>query len=920
MLKGALMSKKAIRKLIGSILLSASLVVAAIPVNTSVALTASTTDFELNGDILVKYSGTAITVSIPDTVKVIGEGAFADNGAIYTVNIPSTVEKISYAAFSGCNHLAKINIPDSVEEIGTAAFCNCTDLTDVKIGNGLKKLGAGAFTGCNSLSDVTFGAAAKYYCKDGVIYDNHSEILVEMLGGREAKAYSMPNTITKISQYAFYGCKNLESVTISSVLNEIPAYSFSNCVSLNKVYIPYSVNYIQMKAFENCVHLSDVEIPESVTSIHNTAFDGCPRLNVIAPEFTYPYYWFKNLDRSAVTIIDEEDNSEPEPEEEEETEDGKQPVKQEPIDGLIGETVVVGHQAVFFINNTSLEVHDPLSEEAQSVLDDMTAVLQTETNGKGVNLPKFAVIGDKIAGKAFYDDKTIKDYVVADGITEIGDFAFARSSITSITIPESVTTIGYGAFYHCDDLVNVLVPATVTKIEPSAFAKTKFMDYWKEYGESAFLIMGDGILVAYKGNGSRLTIPDTVKQIGPEVFMNHTEISEVTIPESCTKICESAFEGCSGLKVVKGGMKLSVIEDRAFSGCPLNTVRIVDTVTTIGLGAFDLSNTNLPADKRVVVFHGDTIPKASYVKTSTRLTNEDYRVDSLNGVKVAIVSNEMVNRVGTVLDREYSGFSGLVCVIQSEQNEYFNGTLHIIDCTLTKEEAQSFSVPDSILIYDKGYNFIADELSSVLGMAREGSFGMVSTAPDNTPDNTQATASDYVDELGRVYDLASFEGSDSLYRLYISKDDSKVESFKQAYTRIYSESIPLNLTTYSISVYEDGNKVPLSKFGKQVLPVNIELPDNLPTANLHVICLDEYGQLEDLPFKVVGVNGKLCVNFEISHTGEYGLYSYNSSALLPQDLDSSPDTGDPIHPKWFLSAGLLLAALGFFIYKDRPIA
>lgn len=150
------MNKKWIRKAVGAILIAASLVVCAFPAGEVEAETASTSDFLMDEDKLVKYVGTAITVSIPSTVKVIGEEAFANNSNINKVTIPNSVEEISYAAFSGCNHLTSVSIPDSVEKIETAAFCNCSELSEVTIGKGLKKFGSGVFTGCDCLSEVKF--------------------------------------------------------------------------------------------------------------------------------------------------------------------------------------------------------------------------------------------------------------------------------------------------------------------------------------------------------------------------------------------------------------------------------------------------------------------------------------------------------------------------------------------------------------------------------------------------------------------------------------------------------------------------------------------------------------------------------------------------------------------------------------------
>ena len=913
------MGRRAFRRIFGALLIIASLVVASYPTGDVRAeeTKSVSTDFQLDGTTLVKYTGTATTVSVPDSVKVIGEEAFADNTYMTSVKLPANLEKISYAAFSGCNNLKSVTIPDNVTELGIAAFANCTSLASANIGKSTKSFGIGVFTGCSSLSSVT--GNDRFVCTDGVIYNAEKTKIYEVLQNAKVKKdessndlvnlskFTMPDTVTSISPYAFYGCKNIESITLSNGLEEIPEYAFSYCNGLTYLNIPYSVKRIDVKAFQYCVNLEKVDIPISVTYIHETAFDGCSKLNIVAPEGSYAYNWFKKFDNSSVNIIDSEDNKTSDSTSSNDSKDtsgnnvNDNAYVPPQIDGLISETVIVGRHAVFFIDNTKQTVVDgpgvgaDNTTEYAEIVEQMETVLQTETHGKGLSLPKFAVIGDSIAGKAFYEDKTLTEYSVPSNVTSIGDFAFARSNLESITLPNSVTHIGYGAFYHCDNLAQIAVPGTVTDIEPSAFDKTRMLQNWKIYGESDFLIMGNGILVAYKGTDDYVEIPETVKQIGPQVFKNNTYITGVSIPDTVWRVCEEAFYGCSNLKAINGGMEVEVIEDRAFAGCPVDTVRIVDTVRKLGAKAFDLNLAGTGASNRVAMFNSGSLPLVSYNKTTSRLTNSSYRGDALEGVRVAVISQENINRLNTVLDRNESGFSGLICVISEPPTEYFNGTLNIIDCTLTAEEAATTVIPETVYIYGKGYNFIPEQLESVMTMARAGSYYEDAEEPQTV----------------------SFIGGSEKYILDVVKDSYVNISVKDAYKRIYGDTVPANFTTYTIYMTEVNSGVRITKFGKQTYPITINLPDNMPTSNLHIICIDEYDQLEDLPFSVKESDGKLSVEFNISHTGYYGLYSFNSTAVSKYDLDVSPDTGDLIHPKWFLAVGLLALGLVLILIKGK---
>lgn len=932
------MTRRKSRKIFGVILILLSLIVAMIPTGESVAEDDSKSklsDFQLSGTTLIRYTGTAETVSVPDSVKVIADEAFANNSYMVNLNLPKDLEKISYAAFSGCNSLKKVVIPNKVTEIGSAAFCNCTSLSDVTIGTSVYRLGSGVFTGCPNLSTVTVSGSDYvppkdasgnvietpntisgtdipiyndyFVCVDGAIYDKSKETLYEVLQGAKKKrsenskdlvtvtTYDMPSTVTNIMPYALYGCKNIESINLSPNLTEIPAFAFSYCNGLTSIKIPYSVTSIDVKAFEYCINLENVEIPVSVEFIHDTAFHGCSKLKINAPEGSYASEWFKNFDNSMVNIIDTEDNSGL-------TDASGNKIidinsqNRKPIEGLIGETIIAGRHAYFIIDNSKMTVKGTDKAEREKA-EELEAVLQTETNGKGLSLPKFAVVDDHIASKAFYGDTNLKEYTIDDNITSIGDFAFARSALTNIEIPNGVTHIGMGAFYHCDDLATIMVPSSVEEIEAYAFAKTRMMDNWKLYGSSEFLILGDGILVAYNGTNTSVTVPEGVKQIGPECFKDISRLMEISLPDSLEIIREGAFYNCKNLRSVTGGSNVKTIEDRAFWGCPLNTIRITDSVKEVGLDAYDLDGTSLKDEYKSVVFMGNELPKVSYTDTTSRLSNSEYRSDVFSGVKVAIVNSADVNRVDTVLDRNKSGFSGLICVISEPNNEYFNGTLKIIDCTLTKEEAENFSVPSTMYVFGKGYNFLEDELDSVLSMARNGAY-FETISEEDVP-------------------KVSFTGNKDTYTLNIVKNDTPNSKLVDAYKRIYADNVPANFTTFDVSLKEDSSNVLVSKLGLQSAKVSIELPSNVPTSNLHVISMDEDGQLEDFPYEVVSDGSKLKVSFEITHTGSYGLYSFNSTSVSKYALDASPDTGELMHPKWFLMIGLLALGTMMLLIKGK---
>lgn len=136
-----------------------------------------------------------------------------------------------------------------------------------------------------------------------------------------------------------------------------------------------------------------------------------------------------------------------------------------------------------------------------------------------------------------------------------------------------MTEIEYGAFMSCASLAEVSIPDTVTDIGTKAFEGTAWLNNWRSgngTNDGDFLIVGDGILLAYKGSKAHVEIPDGVKQIGSEAFKGHTEILDVAVPKSVNKICAEAFRNCSGLTGLTGCEGLKTVVRGAFYGTQIS--------------------------------------------------------------------------------------------------------------------------------------------------------------------------------------------------------------------------------------------------------------------------------------------------------------------------------------------------------------
>ncbi len=280
--------------------------------------TAKTVEVTHRGSLSSDYSnGYTGSVTIPSSVTYsgatysvtsIGLYAFYESTGLTSVTIPNSVTSIGESAFEDCSGLASVTIGNSVTSIGDNAFSGCSGLTSITIPNSVTSIGEEAFYGCRGLTEVNI-LDLSAWCK--IDFSDYSENPLYYakklkLNGTEIKDLVIPNDITQIKKYAFYGCDGLTSVTIPNSVTSIGDYVFYDCDGLLSVTIPNSVTSIGDYAFYHCDGLTSVTIGNSVTSIGDYAFYICNRLtSVIIPNSTtrigkWAFYGCKGL--TSITI------------------------------------------------------------------------------------------------------------------------------------------------------------------------------------------------------------------------------------------------------------------------------------------------------------------------------------------------------------------------------------------------------------------------------------------------------------------------------------------------------------------------------------------------------------------------------------------------------------------------------------------
>ena len=289
--------------------------------------------------------------------------------------------------------------------------------------------------------------------------------------------------VTSIDSNTFYGCSGLTRITIPNSVTSIGSGAFSGCSGLASITIPDSVTEIGDWAFYGCSKLTSITIPDSVTSIGSSAFYECYKL-------------------------------------------------------------------VEVINNSSLDI-----TKGSASFGDVAYYALNVKKGGNSNIVNQG-------GYLFYTkDGTnyLLDYSGADTDLELpanyngNSYEIYRcafkdcSGLTSITIPSSVTSIGYSAFYNCSGLTSVTIPDSVTSIGYYAFYNCSGL---------TSVTIGNGVksigYYTFRGCSglASVTIPDSVTEIGDWAFYGCSKLTSITIPDSVGYIGEYALKDCSKLQEI----------------------------------------------------------------------------------------------------------------------------------------------------------------------------------------------------------------------------------------------------------------------------------------------------------------------------------------------------------------------------------
>lgn len=304
-----------------------------------------------------------------------------------------------------------------IKEIKSSAFSGCRNITDIIMTDSIERIGSMAFSQCTSLSNI-----------------------------------KLSNSLKRIENMTFHDCESLKEIQLPSSIEYIGESAFNSCYSLESIEIPYKVQYISNNVFSSCKKLKSITLPNNVVSIGDRAFMGCTELTEVQMSDNVTY-----IGTDAFRDCAKLNNI-----------------------GLSNKLVTIGGSAFrgcSCIKN--LEIPKSVLNIGSGAFTECTNLNNVNYGGTNYAIDKnyeFSIDNKKASITCYLSNVrnvTVPDKILGCDVICISDFSFAGKALTSISLPNSITSISKGSFLFCENLASVKLSTNLVSIDDAAFSTCK---------------------------------------------------------------------------------------------------------------------------------------------------------------------------------------------------------------------------------------------------------------------------------------------------------------------------------------------------------------------------------------------------------------------------------------------------------------
>ena len=510
-------------------------------------------------------------------------GMFSKCSSLSEIEFPVGTTKIGSYAFDSCTSLKTINLPNSLTSLGNYVFKNCNNITEINLSDSLSNLGWGCFYGCSKITSIELPELLESLPDSSF---DKCKMLKNISFGPNVKSFgddcfedcsvleldSIPRSVETIGNYCFADCDALTDLTIPNTVKSIGSYCFESCGNLVNVTIEDGTELILgERCFRYTLNGGTLTLGEGITSLPKNSLYESYMYYLVLPDSLI------SIEEGAFAYVS--------------LREFNVPANVETIDSLPSKSYL-----------TAITV-DPENTVFDS-RGNCNCLVRTQDNfvlltcGNSTLVEGMEHLGDYCF--QYFNGSTV---TLPSTLKSIGYGAFMCSSICSVQIPEGVTNIGDYCFNDSPVLSEVYIPSTVEHIGTGAFSSrinTTFSvsdanNYY--YSENNCLIQKEDCKVIRVGTYEGL--PSGIKIIGLNAFSDVKNVGDLVLPDSVDSIEPYAFTDCKSLKSIVLPDDLIIVPDSCFYGCSnLTAIIIPDSVQSIGASCFQscasLQNITLP--------------------------------------------------------------------------------------------------------------------------------------------------------------------------------------------------------------------------------------------------------------------------------------------------------------------------------------